>query len=794
MLFDPSNISKEEHQTFLTAILEQGLYQINNFKNCAGNVLDTVFTNVVNDFTIELATETLTNKTSIYHEIFNITYYYDAIVNENNNIKTTNFIYDFTKANYDMINDEIKKINFPENLQDPNDIAHFFNVSLLDIINVYVPKKAVKVLTCPPHFNKYLRKLRNERNRYYKKFKKSKNAEHYDKWFNLSNRFRIEEERLNCEHKSFLISKIKDDPKQFWNYINHKRKNNNYPILMKFNDKESCKDSEISNLFKQFFQSVYQEPINFDTNNFDHLTAIQDPLDAISITKKEIKTAIKKLDKNKGPGPDLIPPRFLFNTVDTISEKLYLIFKTSLDKGIFPDSWKNSFITPIFKSGNKSDIKNYRGIAILSCIPKLFESIVTNKISSHLSGFITSKQHGFTKRRSTVTNLSVYTSYIRNEMANKRQIDAIYTDFQKAFDRVDHKLLIFKLNKIGFNGNILNWLSSYLTNRTQVVKFKNSFSEEVNVTSGVPQGSHLGPILFNLFINDLSLLLPNCECLFYADDLKLFKAICMPSDTNLIQTDLNSLNLWCSHNGMQLNVKKCNVITFSKLNCTTVNPYKIGNDTLERVKLVRDLGVMLDEKLNFNHHIDKISNGSMSMLGFIKRRTYEFNDPYVARTLYLSLVRPLLENACTIWSPSYDTYSNRIESVQKQFLLFSLRNLGWSSYRLPKYEHRLLLLNLITLKMRRELFDCMYIFDLLRNNIDCSVLGNRISINENRRDLRHTRFLTEYFSRNNYTFNDTTNRAIRNFNKLSHFYNDTISRDSFKNKIIDELKYKMRST
>ena len=140
------------------------------------------------------------------------------------------------------------------------------------------------------------------------------------------------------EYKSFLISKIKDDPKQFWNYINHKRKNNNYPTLIKLNDKKSCIDGEISNLFKEFFQSVYQKPISFDPNYFiTHLTPIQDPIHNISITRKEIKTEIKKIDKNKGSGPDLIPPTFLFQTVDTISEKLYHILKTSLEIGIFPD-------------------------------------------------------------------------------------------------------------------------------------------------------------------------------------------------------------------------------------------------------------------------------------------------------------------------------------------------------------------------------------------------------------------------------------------------------------------------
>ena len=165
--------------------------------------------------------------------------------------------------------------------------------------------------------------------------------------------------------------------------------------------------------------------------------------------------------------------------------------------------WGNA----IFKSGNKSAVKNYREIAILNSTPKLFEQIVTENLAAKILNSISSRQHGFMKRKSTVTNICVYTSYIRKEMGKRHQIDAIYTDFQNDFDRVYHNLLIFKLNKIGLNGNILKWISSYLKNRIQTVKSNNFYSDLINFKSGVPQGSHLAPLLFNALINDLSYLL-----------------------------------------------------------------------------------------------------------------------------------------------------------------------------------------------------------------------------------------------------------------------------------------------
>ena len=783
--FDPSNVLKDEHQTFLTEILSQGFNQINNFTNSSGNVLDTVFTNSISDFTIELAAEKLTNKTSIHHNILNVTYYFDTNKFNSNQHKIS--VYDFDKADFHSINVEINNLTFPIDLSDPNDLTNYFQNSLNEIIDRHVPKRMIKNLSCPPHFNSYLRKLRNERNRFYKKYKQTNSAEHYNRWSQLSVNFKSENDRLHYEYKMSLVSKIRDDPKKFWNFINNKRKSNGYPTLMKYNEEKSDNDKEIANYFKKFFESVYQDPISFNTEDFEHIPSSQLSISDIKISQKDIIKAIKSLDMNKGAGPDLKPPKFLRNTMNSISIKLHQIFDFSLKSGIFPDTWKKSFITPIFKSGCKSDVKNYRGIAILNSIPKLFEQIVTEKLTAKILCSITSKQHGFMKRKSTVTNLSVFTSYLRTEMGKKRQIDAIYTDFQKAFDRVDHKLLIFKLNKMGIQGSILKWISSYLNDRTQTVKFNNVYSDLIKVTSGVPQGSHLGPLLFNIFINDLSYLLTDCEFLFYADDLKMFKSIADSNDTFCIQTSINILNSWCLANGMKLNVKKCNLITFARHNNVVINSYKIGNDTLERIKVVRDLGVLMDQKLTFNHHIDKIHNSGMTMLGFIKRRACEFNDPYVTKSLYCSVVRPLLEHACVIWSPYYNVYSKKVESVQKQFLLFSLRNLGWSSYHLPSYEHRLLLLNMISLRSRRNLFDIMFIYDLLRNNIDCIALSNNVIRNNNGRNLRRNRYLIEKLHNNNYTYNDTLSRCIRTFNQFSHLYDEGLSRDSFKKLVLKNL-------
>ena len=204
---------------------------------------------------------------------------------------------------------------------------------------------------------------------------------------------------------------------------------------------------------------------------------------------------------------------------------------------------------------------------------------------------------------------------------------------------MNHKLLILKLRLIGVPLNLIDWISSYLTSRTQQVYFENFLSDPFEVTSGVPQGSHLGPLLFLLFINDLPTAIRSSSILMYADDVKLFSK---SSHFSNLLDDLNSLYQWCSLNSLHLNLSKCKVMSFSRKEVTLRN-YSINNSLLERVFLFKDLGVIFDPVLNFRSHIETIVLKARCTLGFIKRWSKEFRDPYITKTLLTSLVRPILE-------------------------------------------------------------------------------------------------------------------------------------------------------
>lgn len=368
---------------------------------------------------------------------------------------------------------------------------------------------------------------------------------------------------------------------------------------------------------------------------------------------------------------------------------------------------------------------------------KFFESLVCNIVTERVKNVIGVAQHGFMRGRSTSTNLIEFTNCASGVIESGSQLDVVYTDFSKAFDRLQHKCLISKLGEVGMHGSLLAWIQSYLSHRKQFVKICGWTSSTFDVLSGVPQGSHLGPLLFILFINDIQQTFTS-KCLLYADDLKIFRKVDSINDALSLQDDLNKLSLWCKRNSLDLNIQKCKCMSFHRKRSLAVSfNYSINDIFLERVDEIRDLGILFDEKITFTKHIDSSVAKAFSMLGFVMRICAEFRNPVLLKCLYFAHVRTHLEYGLTVWFPYYDVHVVRIESIQKKFIWYVFCKFGWQEYvRFAPYIFKCRLLGLTSLELRRTIACCLFIFDLLSGRIDAPNILSILNFNAPSRILR----------------------------------------------------------
>jgi hypothetical protein len=438
----------------------------------------------------------------------------------------------------------------------------------------------------------------------------------------------------------------------------------------------------------------------------------------IKISEADISAAIALIKNSFTAGHDQIPA-FLVKDCKTIFiQPLLTIFNASLRQSKFPSLWKISKIIPVFKNGDRSIIDNYRPISILSNFSKIFEIVLYSYIYPYITNFISPQQHGFLKKRSTVTNLACFSQYVSESINQGSQVDTIYTDFAKAFDRVDHRLIISKLDMFGISNKVLHLLQSYLFNRQQFVSYNGFSSFLYHSTSGIPQGSNLGPLLFICFINDLPSAL-TCGSLLYADDNKMYSTINNLADALTLQENLNRLSSWCIINKLALNVSKCKVVSYSYKKSPLLFNYHIDNLILKRENTIKDLGIYFDERLNFNYHIDIAVNKALSMLGFIIRNSRDFTNIEIFQLLFKTYVIPCLEYACLVWNPFYQCHVTSIEAVQRKILIYL-------HFKVFGVFPLVCLWSGLSSANRRKIIILLFLHKLIHYRIDCADLLQRL--------------------------------------------------------------------
>ncbi|BES90490.1 Retrotransposon protein [Nesidiocoris tenuis] len=438
----------------------------------------------------------------------------------------------------------------------------------------------------------------------------------------------------------------------------------------------------------------------------------------------------------------------------------------SFASGVMPAVWKHSFLDPILKAGDRSDVRNYRPICSISTIPKVMEKLLVGALRPAMRQFIVPEQHGFIGGRSTTTSLLTFQEVVLRAFEEGCQVDCVYTDFAKAFDKVPHQRLLLKLEAFGIFGRLLAWLASYLADRRLTVRLKSACSHSFMALSGVPQGSHLGPLLFLIFINDVGSVLPSdVGFLVYADDIKLFRRVAGVEDGRALQAGLDRLDRWCVVNGLLLSTPKCCVVSFSRSPSPILFEYSSSGSALSRKNVVRDLGVLLDSQLSFVDHIELIVGRAMRALGFLRRTARDFTDPTALVSLFNALVRPVLEYASPVWSPFYAVHSLALERVQNHFLRFVGSRTGTRWWDVDagavRREH-----GWASLADRRAYLDSAFFLGLLRGLVDAPSLLQSVNLHVPGYLTRNPALFWSRFAVTNYQHHAPLPRMARNLNSF----------------------------
>jgi hypothetical protein len=420
-----------------------------------------------------------------------------------------------------------------------------------------------------------------------------------------------------------------------------------------------------------------------------------------------VRKLIKKLDKRKASGPDGISAYLLKEYSDNVPSfipALTAIFQASMKSRTLPKDWKMANICPVYKSGSRSSPSNYRPISLTSLPSKLLERIIASHMWEHIdaNNLLTPNQHGFRKGLSTTTQLLHVLHTAGKALDKGDKFHLVSFDFAKAFDKVPHGLLIYKLSRYGFGRRIVGWIEEWLQGRKSVVTVNGLRSAEFKVASGVPQGSVLGPLLFLLYINDMPQCITHGECRLYADDT-LLGMVVEKDRQDILQQNVSALSKWSDTWNMQFNPTKCEHMQINHKGNLPSFDLILNNIKIPKTNSIKYLGVNIHSTLRWSHHITKVCGKANKTLGII-RRCFHDASAKTSMAAFNSVVRPVMEYACQVWSPDTNCLKEELEKIHR-------RAIRWA-FKIPKRDSVTNIMtshNILSLSVRRDKLDLKFL-------------------------------------------------------------------------------------
>ena len=510
---------------------------------------------------------------------------------------------------------------------------------------------------------------------------------------------------VNSEYRSFALTKQSqyefdliiqksDRPKLFHSYIRQKKIGKPRVGPLRESSGQIISDSRnMAECFASSFSSVYSTDVLVEAAA--HQVSDGNITD-IEVTPGIVCAVLSSLDVSSSMGPDDVHPAVLKECSSSLAFPLTMLFRESIRVTCLPNLWKHSLVVPIYKKGVRSDPLNYRPIGLTSVVCKVLERVIYKSLYNYLEDHtvLSSDQYGFRRGRSTEDQLLLVYDRVTSWIDKGYTVDVVLFDFAKAFDVVNHQLLLEKLSLLGVGGSLLGWLRQFLVGRVMQVVVGGGRSVSHSVCSGVPQGSVLGPLLFNIFVNHLSHgLLSHCK--IFADDLKLYFPLRGPAGMNSPgQRDIDSVYRTALSWGLRLNISKCSILRFGPSSSYQLHPrYVIGGYALPLVPFSQDLGVTVDQSLRFHKHIGQVVGKAAGLAANLLRSTCN-RQPQFMRELFITHIRPVMDYSSCIWNTGYVGDLHKLESVQRRWT----KNVsGFDEY---SYSRRLRELDLFSIKGR----------------------------------------------------------------------------------------------